>query len=449
MGVFKAYDIRGIYNQDFDKHMIYRIGFFLPKLLKADKVLIGRDVRLSSEEIFTYLAEGITDAGADVCNIGLATTPMVYFATAKHGFDASVQITASHNGKEYNGLKISTTDALPVGYDTGLSTLEEMVKSQEIEPVKNKGNIYQKDIRKEYILFFEKYIDDFSSLNICVDCSNGMAGVVIKDILGKEVQYLYDTLDGTFPNHEPNPLIEENVQDLKKMVKENHADIGIIFDGDADRVMFVDEKGNFISPDLMIAVIAKYFLGNNKEAIQYNVLHDIRTSKSVSEYIEALGSSVHMWKVGHAFAKRKLREIDGLFGGELAGHYYFRDFFYCDSAILATLIVLSVVKQLKEEGKTLSAFIEKINRYAYSGEINFKIQNKQQAIETLREAFSSSEEVTAFYDFDGYRIEFKTWWFNVRPSNTEPYLRLVVEAKDDVLLEQKLKAIKEVLHKYE
>ncbi len=448
MGIFKAYDIRGIYNQDFDKHMVYRIGFFLPKLLKADKVIIGRDVRISSPEIFEYLVKGVTDAGADVCSIGLATTPMVYFATAKHGFDASVQITASHNAKEYNGLKISTTDALPVGYDTGLATLEEMVKTQEICPAKDKGSVYEKDIYNEYVTFFEKYKDDFSNLKICVDCSNGMAAVVIKDVLGKDVQYIYDTLDGTFPNHEPNPLIEENVQDLKQLVKENYADIGIIFDGDADRVMFVDEKGKFISPDLMIAVIAKYFLGNNKVTAQYHILHDIRTSKSVSEYSSKLGSKVHMWKVGHAFAKRKLREIDGIFGGELAGHYYFRDFFYCDSGILAAMIVLNVVKQLKQEGNTLSSFIETINPYAYSGEINFKIENKQQAMETLKEEFSKQEEVTAFHDFDGYRVEFKTWWFNVRPSNTEPYLRLVVEAKDDKLLDNKLKAIKKILHQY-
>ncbi len=442
MSAFKAYDIRGIYNKDFNKEDVYRIGYFLPKLLGADKVLVGRDVRTSSPEVFEYLCKGITDSGADVYDIGLATTPMVYFATAKYSFPASVQITASHNPKEYNGLKISREGALPVGYDTGLAELEKMVRgSDETNLSENKGRIIKYDTKSDYIEFLRKYLPNISDLKVAVDCSNGMSAILIKDILGDSPLYLYDTLDGTFPNHEPNPLIEDNVEDLKKAVLDNNCDIGVIFDGDADRVMFVDENGTFIRPDIIIGVMGHYFL----EVEKGNVLHDIRTSKAVSKYIEHLGGVPHMWKVGHAFAKLKLREIDGIFGGELAGHYYFRDFFYCDSGILASLIVLSVVAKFKSEGKSFSKLISDINKYANSGEINFKIENKEGAMDELKNHFSASEAVTAFYDFDGYRLEFKDWWFNVRPSNTEPYLRLVVEAKDDELLGAKLNEINRIL----
>jgi phosphomannomutase len=444
MKAFKAYDIRGIYNEDFNKEDVYKIGYFLPKLLNADKVLVGRDARSSSDEIFEYLSKGIMDSGADVYAIGLSTTPMVYFATAKFNFDASVQITASHNPKEYNGLKISKTGALPVGYESGLAELEKMVETQQIVVSEKKGQLHHYEVKEEYIKFLKQYAPDISNLTIGIDCSNGMASILIKDILGSSPKYLYDTLDGSFPNHEPNPLIEENVEALKKLVLQNKCDIGIIYDGDADRVIFVDEKAQFISPDLIIGVIGHYYLEKEKG----NVLHDIRTSKSVSEYIQKLGGTPHMWKVGHAYAKTKLREIQAIYGGELAGHYYFRDFFNCDSGVLASLIVLNVVSRMKKAGKALSALIDSIKAYAYSGEINFRIEKKQEAMEQLKNEFTTKEEPVAFYDFDGYRIEFSHWWFNVRPSNTEPYLRLVVEAKNDALLQQKLSELQTVLKNF-
>ena len=223
-GVFKAYDIRGIYNKEFNREDVYRIGYFIPRLLKTDKVLVGRDCRVSSDEVFEYLSKGITDSGADVYNIGLSTTPMVYFATAKHGFDASIQITASHNPKEYNGLKISRTGALPVGIDSGLAELENMVRNNKIEVAGKKGKIVDFDIRGEYINFQRKYVPDLSGLSIAVDCSNGMTSLIIKDILGTSPHYIFDTLDGTFPNHEPNPLDEKNVVDLERAVVENKCD---------------------------------------------------------------------------------------------------------------------------------------------------------------------------------------------------------------------------------
>lgn len=444
MGVFKAYDIRGIYNKEFNKDDVYRIGYFLPKLLKADKVLVGRDCRLSSDEIFTYLSEGIKDSGADVYSIGLSTTPMVYFATAHYKFDASVQITASHNPKEYNGLKVSKTGALPVGYDTGLAELEKMVRTGDIEKAENKGRIIDYPVRDEYVKFQRGWAPDISGLNIGVDCSNGMSSLIIKEILGNSPKYINDVLDGSFPNHEPNPLEEENVKDLENLVVQNKCDVGVIYDGDADRVVFVDDKGRFIPPDLIIAVLGLYYLEREKG----NVLHDIRTSRAVSEYVAELGGTPYMWKVGHAFAKLKLREIKGIYGGELAGHYYFRDFFNCDSGIFASLLTLNVIARLKVEGKTFSSLIDSIRKYPNSGETNFRIEKKDAAMERLKDEYTSKEHPTAFYDFDGYRIEFEDWWFNVRPSNTEPFLRLVVEAKDQSLLDKKLSELKAIIMEF-
>jgi len=315
-----------------------------------------------------------------------------------------------------------------------------------IEPAEKRGTIVPFAVKDAYVQFLKQYVpEDLNSLNLTVDCSNGMAALLIKDLLGKEPHYLFDTLDGTFPNHAPNPLEEENVRDLKDGVMKNSSDVGIIYDGDADRVMFVDEKGKFIPPDLIIAVLGRYYLEREKGP----VLQDIRTSRSVSEYIEKLGGTPHTWKVGHAYAKLKMRELNAVFGGELAGHYYFRDFYNCDSGILASLLVLQVVLKVKQEGVSLSQLIDEIKVYANSGEINFRIEKKEAAIEALKEHFSAQKKPSALLDFDGYRIEYPDWWFNVRPSNTEPYLRLVVEAPDQQQLEGRLEEIRSVLKQFE
>lgn len=444
MGAFHAYDIRGIYNKDFNKDDAYRIGYFLVGQLGVDKVLVGRDVRVSSDEVFEYLSKGITDAGADVYDIGLSTTPMVYYSTAKHGFGASVQITASHNSKEYNGMKVSRENALPVGYDTGLHEIEDKMKSgAPIVVSSNPGEIKQLHVRDEYIKFLRQYVQDYSHMRIGIDCSNGMAALLIKDLLGDAPIYIHDELDGTFPNHEPNPLVPKNVVDLQNLVKKEKCDIGIIFDGDADRVMFVDENGRFISPDLMIALLGHYFLEERGETGL--VLQDIRTSKAVGEYLKPMGGEMRTWRVGRAFAAYKLREINGIYGGELAGHYYFRDFYYSDSGLMACLLILNVISKFKNRGITLSQAIAKIETYANSGEINFKIERKKEAMDAVRDHFTAQEEPTASFDFDGYRVEFPDWWFNIRPSNTEPYLRFIAEAKNSELLKEKVDKVKEIV----
>ncbi len=447
MKAFHAYDIRGIYNLDFNKEDVYKIGYFLPKLLKTNKVLIGRDARVSSPEIFEYLCKGIVHSGADVYDAGLCTTPMIYFLTAKNHFDASIMITASHNAKEYNGLKISTTNAQPVGYDNGLKEIESLMNNSQIVVSEEKGNIHKFEQKSQYLGFLRNYLPNLSNLNVSIDCSNGMAGLLIRELLGNSPAYIFEEPDGSFPNHDPNPLILKNLIHLQNEVSKNKSDIGVIYDGDADRVMFVDEKGQFIPPDLMIAILAEYFL-KNKSNKKFKVIHDIRTSKSVSEHIIKLGGEPFMWKVGRAYAALKLREIDGLFGGELAGHYYFRDFYYSDSGILASLIILKILGEIKANGKTISDVISQINNYFNSGELNFTIQAKLEAMEKLKSYFTKNENLIELFDFDGYRLEFKDWWFNIRPSNTEPYLRLLVEANSQKILNEKLELINSLLKEY-
>jgi phosphomannomutase len=445
MKAFKAYDIRGVYNKDFNKDDAYKIGFYLPQLLNTKKVLVGRDARTSSPEIYEYLVKGITDSGADVFNAGICTTPLIYFGTAHFEFDASVMITASHNPAHYNGMKISRSKALPVGYDSGLAELEKMIE-QTPNPTNPKGKVEDIDVKTTYIDFLKSYTIDYEGLNMAIDCSNGVAGLFARTIFGDNPEYIYEEVDGTFPNHEPNPLIEDNVEDLKKTVLAKKADAGIIYDGDGDRVMFVNEKGQFISPDLIIALLGHYFI--EEKGQKGRVLQDIRTSQAVKNYIENMGGEMHMWRVGRAYAALKLREIDGVFGGELAGHYYFRDFFYSDSGILASILVMRILKNKQAEGLTFSQMIDNIRQFENSGEINFKIEQKAEAMEKVKDTFFNEEKPKAFYDFDGYRVEYPDWWFNIRPSNTEPYLRLLVEATSKELLEEKTNQIKTIIEKY-
>lgn len=444
MGAFHAYDIRGIYGVDFDKETAYKVAYFVPALLHTDKVIVGRDCRVSSDEIHEAVVKGICDAGADVYDIGMSTTPMVYFATANYGFKASIQITASHNPAEYNGMKVSTENARAVGYDAGLGTIKSWIDEGKATPVAQKrGEIHEMDVHKDYLDFLLRYKGDYSGIRIAMDLSNGMANLYAKELFGDQPAYIYDEIDGRFPNHEPNPLVPKNVVALQELVRKTGADVGVIYDGDADRVMFVDENARFISPDLMIAVLGTYFLQERGE--KGLVLQDIRTSKAVGEYLAPLGGEMRVWKVGRAFAAEKLREIDGVFGGELAGHYYFRDFFYSDSGLLASMIILNTVARLKKEGRTLSQLIADIEAYKNSGEINFRLEDKAGAMDAVRDMFMDQEKHTAYMDFDGYRVEFPQWWFNIRPSNTEPYLRFICEATSQELLDEKVGAVRTLL----
>ncbi|MCL2502863.1 MAG: hypothetical protein FWE99_07010, partial [Bacteroidales bacterium] len=312
-----------------------------------------------------------------------------------------------------------------------------------VTPSAQHGQVIPFSVQDEYLAFLRGYVGDYSRLNIGMDISNGMAALFMRELLGDAPHYIFEELDGTFPNHEPNPLNPENIKALQALVIREQCDIGVIFDGDADRVMFVDEQGRFISPDLMIGVLGHYFL--EEKGLKGPVLQDIRTSKAVGEYLKPMGAHMHTWRVGRAFATPKLREIDGIFGGELAGHYYFKDFFYSDSGIMAALIILNVVSKMKAQGISVSQLISGIARYQNSGEINYKIDKKQEAMDAVRDYFTGKETPAAFYDFDGYRVEFADWWFNIRPSNTEPYLRFIAEANSPALLQEKLKAVNKII----
>lgn len=445
MGAFHAYDIRGVYGVDFTRETVYKTGYFLPRLLGVDKVLVGRDCRVSSQEIHDALCDGIRDAGADVWDIGLSSTPMVYFSTVNYNFGASVQITASHNPAQYNGMKVSRENALPVGLDSGLGQIRDWIDGGEPTPAAAKrGEIHSLDIHDDYIRFMSRFKGDYGNLKLAFDLSNGMSCLFAHEVFGEAPSYIFDTIDGRFPNHDPNPLVPKNVEPLKELVRRTGADVGVIYDGDADRVMFVDDRARFVAPDLIIALMALYFCDERGEK-NPRVLQEIRSSKAVGEFLEQYGAELHTWKVGRAFAAPKLREIDGLWGGELAGHYYFKDFFYSDSGLLSSLIVLRIVSALKKKGVRFSEQIDAMTAYCNSGEINFRLDDKPAAMKAVCEHFSAAEKPLKVMDFDGYRLEFRDWWFNIRPSNTEPYLRFICEAHTPGMLEQKVKEAQELL----
>ena len=445
MGAFHAYDIRGVYGVDFTRETVYKTGYFLPRLLGVDKVLVGRDCRVSSQEIHDALCDGIRDAGADVWDIGLSSTPMVYFSTVNYNFGASVQITASHNPAQYNGMKVSRENALPVGLDSGLGQIRDWIDGGEPTPAAaRRGEIHSLDIHDDYIRFMSRFKGDYGNLKLAFDLSNGMSCLFAHEVFGEAPSYIFDTIDGRFPNHDPNPLVPKNVEPLKELVRRTGADVGVIYDGDADRVMFVDDRARFVAPDLIIALMALYFCDERGEK-NPRVLQEIRSSKAVGEFLEQYGAELHTWKVGRAFAAPKLREIDGLWGGELAGHYYFKDFFYSDSGLLSSLIVLRIVSALKQKGVRFSEQIDAMTAYCNSGEINFRLDDKPAAMKAVCEHFSAAEKPLKVMDFDGYRLEFRDWWFNIRPSNTEPYLRFICEAHTPGMLEQKVKEAQELL----
>ena len=442
MGIFKAYDIRGVYGDVLDEDLAYRIGRRLPELLGGRRALVGRDARLSSPSLSEALLRGLSDAGCDADDMGLASTPMVYYFTAEKGYDFSVQVTASHNPPEYNGLKISRAGAHPVGYDTGLAELEKAVAGPLSPAAAAKGRVAEVDYRQEFVAFLRTWVPDLSGLKLVVDCSDGMASLVVRDLFGDAPEYVAAAPDGSFPNHAPNPFEPDGRTLIVKTVRETKADAGVIYDGDADRMMLIDEKGDFVRPDLMIGVMALPFLRREPGA---TILHDIRTSRGVTEFLRENGAKTAMWKVGHAFAKVKMRELGAAFGGELAGHYYFRDFHWCDSGELASLVALGEIAEARRRGVSLSELVAPIDRYANTGELNFRIEDKAGAMERIREHFVSREAPSAMYDFDGYRVEYPDWWFNVRPSNTEPYLRLIVEARTPEMLAERRAEIKGVL----
>ncbi len=438
MGIFKAYDIRGVVPEEFNADIAYRIGNAVAAYLKPENVVVGRDMRTHSPEIAAAAVRGLAEAGVDVTDIGLASTPAVYFADGFGGFAGALQVTASHNPPEYNGFKLCREAAIPLSYETGIEEIELIFKRGEIVRAESSGRVTEKDFSADYVrhvLGFAQYI---RPLTVVADAGNGMAGKYLP-LLFKELpcrlEPLYFELDGSFPNHEADPLKEANLADLQARVKEVKADFGVAFDGDGDRVAFVDENGRTISNDLTAALIAREVLDTWPGS---TVVYDLRSSMAVAEEIRSRGGRPLESRVGHSYIKQLMRERDAAFGGELSGHYYFRDNFFADSGLIALVMVLNLVSS---QEKPLSELVRPLRRYSASGEINFRVEDKEAKIEELARVFSDGE----VYFLDGVSARYPDWWFNVRQSNTEPLLRLNLEARSPDLLEEALRRVRAVI----
>ena len=431
MSIFKAYDIRGVFPSELNEDIAYKFGRAFVSFLSCKEVVVGRDMRLSSDNIFSALARGITDQGASVIDIGVVSTPMVYFACGSLKKPASIMITASHNPAEWNGFKLTREEAIPISGDTGIQDIEKIFTQGEFEDVSEKGNVVSHDISKEYashisgLVPFDK--EKVKGLKVVVDCANAMGCKEVELLKGMcEVVPLFDVLDGNFPNHEADPLKDENTKALQEAVVAEKASLGIAFDGDADRVFFIDEQGRRIPSDFITCLIAEDMLANEKGTI----LYDLRSSWVVPEIIESLGGKAEMSKVGHAFIKEHLRKSKGIFGGELSGHFYFKDLFYTDSAILA---VFHVLHKVSSSGMSISSLVKPLQKYFVSGEINREVDDKEGILELLKKKYTDGKVSL----LDGIRVDYDDWWFNVRASNTESLLRLNVEAKTKELMEEK------------
>jgi len=432
MGFFKAYDMRGTFGKDFDLTTVYKVGKALPAVVGGTRWLVGRDARETSPAVRDALVAGLRAAGAEVTDIGRVTTPMIYFFTAEDDFDGSVMITASHNPPTDNGLKVSRRGALPVGGDSGLKEVEARVAADDsvYTPASAPAaDVDEEKYRARYLAWMRAHgAFDYaaSGLEVAVDCSDGMASLLAHELFPGAV-FSNDVPDGSFPHHAPNPLLASAREQIAACVKEKGLDCGVIFDGDADRCMFVDETGAFIQPDYLIPVLAESFDERG------TVIHDVRTSRGATERLRADGFTPVMGKVGHAFAKVLLRETKAVCGGELAGHYYFRDFHFCDSGVFAALRILSRFALAKKEGKSVSALMSPIvGAWSNSGELNFRVKDKDGAIARCLAVAKGFGEETGRSEIDGVRLEYATGWVSIRKSNTEPFLRLLVECDLDV-----------------
>jgi phosphomannomutase len=448
--IFKAYDIRGTYPDQLDEQAAWKIGHataqFLRSLLRgydrgmanAQSLCVGRDVRSHSLSLRNALIEGMNAAGANVIDIGVIDTPQMYFAINHLGTCGGVQITASHNAARYNGFKIAGQQAKPVGADTGLKDIKHIATALLHTLGKPTGSVEHCDLTPEYKKHVLKFIEPgLKKLKMVVDASNGMAGKMVPAIFGDlpiEIIPINFEHNGIF-KHDPNPLVEANQAEAKALVKSKGADFGACFDGDADRLMLIDEKGNTIPCDIMTALMVPYFLKKNPGSA---VVYDLRSSLVVQEEILKNGGTPRRERVGHAFMKKTLRDSHACFGGELSGHFYYRDNYFADSGMITLVHMLNIISQ---SGKPLSEMIAPLKRYFSSGEVNFRVENKDAMMKELARKYSQGQ----VDDLDGVTVQFKDWWFNVRPSNTEPLLRLNVEAKNADLLKDKFDELKGML----
>jgi len=436
--IFKAYDVRGLYPQEVDEDAARLIGRGFVAYLKAKRIAVSRDMRLSSPSVAAAFIEGATAQGADVVDYGMMGTDMLYFAVARDGHDGGVQITASHNPKEYNGIKMVRKEAFPLSGDAGIGDIRDMIVSNTLPPpAPAPGKVTQSNVVDDYVKHVLSFIDVsiIKPFNIVLDAGSGIAGMVapllFKDLPKKKLTTLCFEVDGTFPNHEANPLIEENRRDITEAVIREKADIGIAWDGDADRCFFLDGAGEFVAGDFVTALLAEAFLIKHPGA---KIVYDVRASYAVKDTAARYGSEALMNRVGHAFFKRRMREDNAIFGGEVTGHYYFRDNFYADNGFIPALLILELMSR---KGQTLRELLAPLReKYFISGEINTKVGDMRRALEKI-DGLSAKYQSGRVYSMDGVSVEFPDWHFNVRGSNTEPMLRLNLEATTQKLMEQK------------
>lgn len=426
-GIYKAYDIRGIYPEQLNEEIAEQIGRAYIEFTGAKKVVVGRDMRPHSKPLFDALAKGMTDQGADVVNLGLCSTPMSYFANGKLGADGSIIITASHNPGEWNGFKLCKAQAVPISGATGIADIEQIVAAKSWKKSDVKGKITTYDIAPEYGAFLAKHAKLGRKLKVVVDYANAMGSYEIAGIENLfDIIPLYKDLDGTFPNHEANPLKLDTLDVLREKVRETGADFGAGFDGDADRCGFVDNQGEVIPMDLFTALIAQDILSDGPATI----LYDLRSSWAVKECIEQNGGKAIMSRVGHAFIKAQMRQYDAVFAGELSGHYYFRENYTAESQGLAFIKLANLICKT---GRKVSDLVAPLRKYFASGEINSKVADVPAVLAKIKAKYADGH----MFELDGISVEYGDWWFNVRSSNTEPLLRLIVEAKTKARMEEK------------
>jgi phosphomannomutase len=436
--IFKAYDVRGLYPQEVNEDAARQIGRGFVAYLNAKRIAVSRDMRLSSPSMAAAFIEGARQQGADVVDYGMMATDMLYFAVARDKHDGGVQITASHNPKEYNGIKMVRQEAFPLSGESGINDIRDMVAANQLPPPAAKpGALTTASVVDDYVRHVLSFIDlsIVKPFNVVLDAGSGMAGMVAPLLFAqlptKKLTTLCFEVDGTFPNHEANPLIEENRRDITEAVIREKADIGIAWDGDADRCFFLDGAGEFVAGDFITALLAEAFLIKHPGA---KIVYDVRASHAVKDTAARYGSEALMNRVGHAFFKRRMREDNAIFGGEVTGHYYFRDNFYADNGFIPALLILELMSR---KGQTLHELLAPLReKYFISGEINTKLADARKAQEKI-DGLAAKYQAGTVYTMDGVSAEFPDWHFNVRGSNTEPMLRLNLEATTEKLMQEK------------
>ncbi len=433
LDIFKSYDIRGLYPAELDEVAAERIGRAFVTFTDAQVVAVGRDMRLSSPALFDAFARGATHQGADVIDLGLTSTDELYFAVGHFGYPAGAMITASHNPKEYNGFKLCREQAIALSAETGVFAIRDLVETNNFRQSAKQGVVTSRDVLPDFVEHCLSIIDASSikPLRIVVDCGNGMGGLIVPAVFARlpvEIVPLYFELDGTFPNHPASPIEPENMVDLQTAVRRHKADLGAAFDGDADRVFITDERGELVGGDMVTALVAKMLLRSHPGA---TILYNLICSRGVPELIAREGGHGIRTRVGHSIIKSVMREENAVFGGEHSGHFYFRDHFFADSGLIALLVVLEL---LSREDKPVSELLRPLDKRYRSGEINSRVDDTAAKLAQLQQHFADAQEID---HLDGVTVAYPDWWFNVRPSNTEPLLRLNVEADTPELLERK------------